>query len=118
MENKFYNKDILEAVTQAQVSGKPARSLDPFHLVKTTLFLLGLLLTGCASTNNFSVDSKYSISENESYSQWSERQPNPQKDTYIGSGINPSGGGDNYTWGTQWPFGRTGWGVRPFEPNF
>lgn len=43
MGNKLYNKDILEAVTQGEVSGKPARNLDPFHLAKTTLLLLLLV---------------------------------------------------------------------------
>lgn len=44
MGNKDYNKDILEAVTQGEVGGEPARSLDPFRLAKTTLFLILLSL--------------------------------------------------------------------------
>jgi len=44
MGNKHYNKDILEAVTQGLVGGEPARSLDPFRLAKTTLFLILLTL--------------------------------------------------------------------------
>lgn len=44
MGNKHYNKDILEAVTQGLVGGEPARSLDPFRLAKTTLFLILLSL--------------------------------------------------------------------------
>ena len=43
MGNKHYNKDILEAVTQGEVGGEPARSLDPFRLAKTTLLLLLLV---------------------------------------------------------------------------
>lgn len=43
MENKHYNKDILEAVTQGKVCGKPTRSYDPFRLVKTTIFFIILL---------------------------------------------------------------------------
>jgi len=40
MINKEYSKNTLEAVTQGQVSGKPARSLDPFRLAKTTIFII------------------------------------------------------------------------------
>lgn len=40
MGNKLYNKDILEAVTQGEVCGKPTRSYDPFRLVKTTFIIL------------------------------------------------------------------------------
>lgn len=40
MRNKYYNKDILEAVTQGKVCGEPARSYDPFRLVKTTFIIL------------------------------------------------------------------------------
>lgn len=114
MTTKEYNKYVLEAVTQGEVGGEPASSLYPFRLAKTTFILILSLLTGCASTNSFNSDSKYAISTNESYSQWSERQPNPQKDTYIGSGIDPAVNGVP----VQWPWGRTGWGLRPFEPNF
>lgn len=42
MRNKYYNKYILEAVTQGKVSGEPARSLDPFHLAKTTFLIIFL----------------------------------------------------------------------------
>lgn len=49
MRNKLYNKDILEAVTQGEVSGEPARSLDPFRLVKTTLFISLMLLNNSYS---------------------------------------------------------------------
>jgi len=44
MINKEYSKNTLEAVTQGQVGGKPARSLDPFRLAKTTLFITILLV--------------------------------------------------------------------------
>lgn len=47
MGNKYYNKDILEAVTQGLVGGEPARSLDPFRLAKTTLILI-LLYANCS----------------------------------------------------------------------
>jgi len=124
MTNKKYNKNTLETVTQgSMVSGNPSRILS---LLKTTLLLLSLFLNGCASTdsfvqlgepqNSFSADSKFSIPKDEGHSQWSDRQKSAITDTYIGSGVNPNGG-QNGT-GTQFPFGRTGWGSRPYEPNF
>jgi hypothetical protein len=124
MTNKIYNKDTLEAVTQGSVvGGNPSRIIS---LLKTTLLLLSLFLGGCASTdsfvklgepqNSFSADSKFAISRDEGHSQWSDRQKPAITDTYIGSGVNPNGG-QNET-GTQFPFGRTGWGSRPYEPNF
>jgi hypothetical protein len=44
MQYNRYNKNILETVTQGKVCGEPARSLDPFRLVKTTLFFILLTL--------------------------------------------------------------------------
>lgn len=124
MTNKNYNNNTLEAVTQGSVvGGDPSKILS---LLKTTLLLLSLFLGGCASTdsfvklgepeNSFSADSKFAISKDEGHSQWSDRQKPAITDTYIGSGVNPNGG-QNET-GTQFPFGRTGWGSRPYEPNF
>jgi len=124
MTNNNYNNNTLEAVTQgSEVSGNPSRILS---LLKTTLLLLSLFLSGCASTdsfvqmgqpdNSFNADSKFAIPKDEGHSQWSNRQKPAITDTYIGSGVNPNGG-QNET-GTQFPFGRTGWGSRPFEPNF
>jgi hypothetical protein len=52
MGNKQYNKYILEAVTQGKVGGQPARSLDPFHLAKTTLLFILLSLNGNAQELN------------------------------------------------------------------
>lgn len=42
MTTKEYNKNTLEAVTQGQVDGEPARSLYPLRLAKTILLLLAL----------------------------------------------------------------------------
>jgi len=112
--NNNYNKNTLEAVTQgSEVGGNPSKILS---LLKTTILLLSLFLSGCASTNSFSKDSKYSIPANESHSQWCDRETSPLNDTYIGSGVNPNGGQNGI--GTQWPFGRTGWGMRQFEASF
>ena len=112
--NNRYNKNTLEAVTQgSEVGGNPSKILS---LLKTTLLLLSLFLTGCASTNSFNADSKYAITQNESHSQWCDRQESPLKDTFVGSGVNPNAGQNEI--GTQWPFGRTGWGMRQFEPSF
>jgi hypothetical protein len=114
MLNNNYNNNTLEAVTQGSVvGGHPSKILS---LLKTTLLLLSLVLTGCASTNSFNADSKYTINQNESHSQWCDRQENPLKDTFVGSGVNPNAGQNEI--GTQWPFGRTGWGTRQFEPSF
>jgi hypothetical protein len=124
MTNNNYNNNTLEAVTQGSVvGGNPSKIIS---LLKTTLLLLSLFLTGCASTdsfvklgepqNSFSADSKFAISKDEGHSQWSDRQKPAITDTYIGSGVNPNGG-QNET-GTQFPFGRTGWGSRPYEHSF
>jgi hypothetical protein len=40
MINKHYNNNTLEAVTQGKVCGEPARSLNPFRLAKTTIFVI------------------------------------------------------------------------------
>ena len=128
--SKYY-KIVLEAVTQgSKVDGYPSRIL--FHSVKTILLSLSLCLGGCAgfvqlgdSKNSFDRDSAPYWEEgrvyggtlkNQSHSEWSDRQPQGIQNTYIGSGVNPNGG-QNET-GTQFPFGRTGWGTRPYEHNF
>ena len=40
MTTKEYNKNTLEAVTQGQVDGEPARSLYPLRLAKTIIFAI------------------------------------------------------------------------------
>ena len=51
MINNKYNKNSLEAVTQGKVCGEPVRSLDLFHLAKTTLFVIL-----CVVNNSFCDD--------------------------------------------------------------
>lgn len=51
MTTKEYNKNTLEAVTQGQVDGEPARSLYPLRLAKTTIFVILICINNSFCNN-------------------------------------------------------------------